>query len=210
MPRGFDWIAPYYDTLARLVFGEGIRRCQLQYLRDIQHGGKVLILGGGTGWILSELTNVNPTCSVCYIDSSSEMLERAKQHVEKQSDVKVLFVHGTENRLQEFEGIQFDAVVANFYFDLFAEVSLRNVLTAVSGTIRPGSKLLVSEFIGRTWWHQLLLFIMYRFFRLTCSIEAKRLPDWQGVIGKSRFSERNTKAFCHGFIISSLYDFEGA
>jgi len=207
MAQGFDRIAPYYDFLARLVFGKTIRRCQLEYLDNILPGANVLILGGGTGWILSELFKVNPTCRVWYVEASIKMLEKAKTRKEVSPSSQVFFLHGTERNLQQIGDVRFDAVIANFYFDLFTSTSLRAVLENIKRSINPGSKLLVSEFVEGPRSQRLLLFVMYQFFRWTCSLEASRLPDWQHELTRHRLTERHTKAFCNGFIKSSLYVF---
>ena len=52
--NGFNSIAPVYDALATLVFGRSIRNAQLCFLGDIGYRGKVLILGGGTGWFAGD------------------------------------------------------------------------------------------------------------------------------------------------------------
>lgn len=207
MAQGFDWIAPYYDFLAGLVFGKSIRRAQLEYLEKIPSGAHVLILGGGTGWILAELLKVNPTCRVWYVEASIKMLERAKARRKVWSSSQVFFVHGTEKNLHQIGDVRFDATIANFYFDLFTSLTLPSVLEDIERSINPGSKLLVSEFVQGSRWQQLLLFVMYQFFRWTCSLEASRLPDWQNELTTHRFTERHAKTFCHGFIKSSLYVF---
>jgi len=167
----------------------------------------VLILGGGTGWILSELFKVNPTCRVWYVEASIKMLEKAKTRKEVSPSSQVFFLHGTERNLQQIGDVRFDAVIANFYFDLFTSTSLRAVLENIKRSINPGSKLLVSEFVEGPRSQRLLLFVMYQFFRWTCSLEASRLPDWQHELTRHRLTERHTKAFCNGFIKSSLYVF---
>jgi len=207
MARGFDWIAPYYDFLARLVFGKSIRRSQLEYLGKIPAGANVLILGGGTGWILAELFKVNPTCRVWYVEASIKMLEKAKSTREVSSSSQVFFIHGTERNLQQIGDVRFDATITNFYFDLFTSTSLPSALENIQRSINPGSKLLVSEFVEGSRWQQLLLFVMYQFFRWTCALEASRLPDWQNELRMHRFTERQTKTFCNGFIKSSVYVF---
>jgi ubiquinone/menaquinone biosynthesis C-methylase UbiE len=208
MSRGFDWIAPYYDFLARMVFGNTIRRCQVAYLDKVPSGAKVLILGGGTGWILTELFKLNPTCRVWYVEASVKMLEKAKVRSEVLLSSQVIFIHGTERNLAEMADTRFDAVITNFYFDLFTSKSLPAVLENITRVIHPGSKLLVSEFIEGSRWQRLMLFIMYQFFNRTCSIEASRLPDWQGELKRHKFTERNETTFSNGFIKSSLYVFD--
>ena len=207
MSDGFDKVAPFYDSLARLVFCDSVRLCQLEYLNKISPGAKVLILGGGTGWLLAELMKVNPSCTVWYLESSIEMLDRAKARCGSLSDQRIFFIHGTEKNLQRYE-IRFDAVITNFYFDLFTSSSLIAVLGQIRKCLYPGSKLLVSEFIDRKWWQRLLLFLMYRFFRWVCDIEARHLPDWQDQLEQGGFAQRNSATFYLGFIKSSLYVLE--
>jgi tRNA (cmo5U34)-methyltransferase len=50
--RGFDRLAPFYDSLARLIIGKGIKQSQLHFLNHLRDKTKLLVLGGGTGWIL--------------------------------------------------------------------------------------------------------------------------------------------------------------
>ena len=82
--NNFDSVAGYYDKLSILVFGTAMRRAQTAHLHDIPLGRNVLILGGGTGWLLSELSAVNPTCKVWYIDASSKMISLSKRTCEIQ------------------------------------------------------------------------------------------------------------------------------
>lgn len=208
MAGGFDWIAPFYDSIARLVFGESIRRCQLEYLDKIPPAANVLILGGGTGWIVEELFKLNPTCRVWYVEASIRMLEKARKTNEAKSPYQLVFLHGTERNLREIAEVPFDAVITNFYFDLFTTTSLSSVLESITCSINPGSKLLVSEFVEEVWWQRMLLFVMYRFFRWSASIEAARLPQWETELKRHGFAEGAAKTFYGGFIKSALYAFE--
>ncbi|HMG89278.1 MAG TPA: methyltransferase domain-containing protein [Chryseolinea sp.] len=208
MPGGFDWIAPYYDSLARLVFGDSIRRCQIEYLDEIPPGSKVLILCGGTGWLLAEIMKANPTCTVWYVESSIKMLEIAKARFSDLSNAEILFIHGTEKNLQQYNDTYFDAVITNFYFDVFTSSSLDEAMTYIQKCVYPGSKLLVSDFVDRSWWQRFLLFLMYRFFRWTCAIEARNLPDWQRQLERAGFTQRSTTSFYGGFIKTSVHVFE--
>jgi ubiquinone/menaquinone biosynthesis C-methylase UbiE len=208
MQQGFDWIAPFYDSLARLVYGESIRRCQLEYLDKIPADSNVLIIGGGTGWILTELAKINPTCRVYYIEASIKMLEKTRARFVVPPSNELVFIHGTEANLDQLKRIRFDSVITNFYLDVFDTASLTNVLDCIGGAIARGGQLLISDFVNRRWWHRVSLFVMYRFFRWTCSVKAKRLPTWEDQLRKNGFTERTSKSFFGGFIKSSLYVFD--
>ena len=45
----FDRVAPYYDRLARLVFGGSIRRAQRHFLSQVPAAARVLLVGGAPG-----------------------------------------------------------------------------------------------------------------------------------------------------------------
>lgn len=205
MQQGFDRIAPFYDLLARLVFGKSIRRCQLEYLNKIQSGSNVLILGGGTGWILSELTKINPACRVYYLEASEKMLEIAKARFDVSHSNQIVFTHGTETNLDQISNIRFDSVITNFYLDLFETAELASVLRRIKMVITPESQLLISEFVDRRWWQRVLLFLMYQFFSWTCSVEAKSLPQWEDQLRINGFAEHSSRWFYFGFIKSCLF-----
>ncbi len=202
---GFDGIAPIYDGLAKIVFGNSIRHAQLHFLREIPEASSVLILGGGTGWLLLALLRINPDCQVCYIEASHKMLESARDKISTLPKAKVHFIHGTEEVLPVHA--RYDAVIANFYFDLFSSPSLEMLVKDISKWISPAGKLLVSDFTdNQVWWQSALLSFMYLFFRLVCGIEAIRLPDWQHQLGSLDFVCKKSKGFYRNFIKSSVYE----
>ena len=61
MPANYNKIAPVYDMLSRLVFGKAIVNAQRRLLPGLPRGEyRLLIVGGGTGWILDELGKQKP------------------------------------------------------------------------------------------------------------------------------------------------------
>lgn len=202
---GFDAVAPWYDMLATLVFGQSIKNAQRFFLRDIQKGGKVLILGGGTGWLLADLFRVNPDCEVWYVDASSAMLTRAQSYIADNGNLRIHFIHGTQEQLPLH--VTYDAVIANFYFDLFSLSSLEIRVRQIRRLILPGGKLFVADFKkNNSWWQSQLLSFMYLFFRLLCDIEASSLPDWQQLLLDSKFKRTASRLFYGNFISSDVYE----
>jgi len=131
----FDRVAPVYDTLARFVFGRNMHRAQTVFLKDIAPGGHVLILGGGTGWLLAELLSLNPNCKVLYIDASIRMIEMARRKTVGSSDI--VFIHGTEKSIPP--GLTFDAIITHFYLDLFDYESCAKVVSLIRGSCHRGT-----------------------------------------------------------------------
>src|SRR5687767_498288 len=75
----FNFIAPVYDALAQLVYGKAQRRAQAHFLSMIPAGSSVLILGGGSGWILPELLRQSRPARVLFLEPSAQMMQRAKR-----------------------------------------------------------------------------------------------------------------------------------
>ena len=75
MANNYDNAAWFYDGLSRLVFGKAIVNAQVYLLPYIQPASKILIVGGGTGWILEKVTALHPaTLKITYIEVSAKMM----------------------------------------------------------------------------------------------------------------------------------------
>src|SRR5205085_1637603 len=111
------------------------------------------------------------------------------------------FIHGTEKDIPE--GIQFDVIITNFYLDLFSDSNLNPIIKLLRSHLKGKSIWLVSDFVySNKLWQKILLWIMYRFFRLTCDIDARDLPAWQLLLNAHGMKELNTRDFFKGFIKS--------
>lgn len=200
----FNWIARYYDRLARMVFGHAIYDSQVAFLGWVPAGGRVLVAGGGSGALLPPLLAANPECSICYVDASSEMLSLAAGRVSADQMSGISFIHGTEKDIPE--GIEFETVITNFFLDVFPEDDAARVSAKLSQRLRPGGLWLVSDFVdGGKWWQRCLLWTMYRFFSATGTVAASQLPSWQHHLEDAGLSEAISRPFYGGFIKSVVY-----
>lgn len=202
----FNGLARIYDALAFAVFGRVLHRAQVHGLLAVPTGAKVLILGGGTGQLLPDVLNRIQPRQVVYLEASIRMLHLARRRLRTHPLAdRVRFRHGTEADLLPNE--QFDVVVLPFVLDLFTTETLRqSLLPRVLVALRPGGWLLVTEFEpGRTWGQRILLWLMYRFFRLTAHIEARRLPDWVGALTDVGLHQEQRMPFRQGFISTSCW-----
>jgi tRNA (cmo5U34)-methyltransferase len=197
----FNWIADAYDPLARSVLGRSITESQKCFLQDVLPGSKILILGGGTGWLLETLQSVAGTGEVWYIEASSAMLRHSQR--KKIRDLKVHFIHGTEENIPN--DILFDVVITNFYLDLFDEVSLRRVVQKIKKNIQTGALWLATDFTHiNSVWHKVLLVVMYGFFKITTGIQAQSLPQWESVLQQNDMVTKKENVFYRGFIKSKV------
>lgn len=199
----FNWIAPHYDAVSRLVFGRAIFNSQAWALNSIPGGSAVLVLGGGSGAILPLLNRMSPACRIWYVEASSEMLARARATVGDRAKDNITFIHGTEAAIPDR---QFDAIITNFLLDLYPDAEVQVICDILSPKLKTGGLWLASDFVdGGKWWHGVMLWLMYRFFILTCHIKASRLPGWERRILSAGMTEITSRMFYRGFIKSAVY-----
>lgn len=196
----FDKLVPYYDKLAKLVFGSAIRKAQVNNLNLIQPQANVLVLGGGTGDWLNDLVNNNPTCHVWYVEASSAMLRRAVINLRNSN--QVTFIHGTHNDIPD---VTFDAIITHFFVDMFIDQELKMLVQQFKGILKKDGLWLVSDFVEQKIWHKLLLRIMYLFFRSAGALDAKALPAWDTVFREGAFLSIANDSFYGHFIHSRVY-----
>ena len=203
----FNFVAPFYDFLARLVFGQTLKNAQSTLLPHLPFHASILVIGGGSGWILEQvLTRCNPQF-VLYLEASERMMAMAKQKTSQHPKrERVIFRCGTENDLQTDEC--FDVLITPFVLDLFPEeVLMSQLIPRLQNTLHPGGYWLVTDFVPtRIGWHKLLTRAMYGFFRLMAGVKARRLPNWPMYLSQySTLTFLQVQTFWQGFICSRLY-----
>jgi len=201
----FNYVAPFYDRLAHLVFGRTLERAQLALLGRFSTGGNWLLVGGGTGWLLEQVLNYCGPTTVLYLEASERMLELARKRIDNQAFLtKIEFRLGTETALTEADS--FDVILTPFVLDLFTEDWLHNqMIPCLLKTLKPSGFWLATDFVPTTvWWHRLLVKTMQLFFQVTAGIQSHRLSDWMPLL-KTRLHLVAQQAALNGMIQSALF-----
>jgi len=178
MSNDYNGIAGSYDRLSRIVFQKSIIKTQVYLIQFITNNDKVLLVGGGTGWILEEISKLKKqNISVVYIEKSSAMIELAKKRHYK--NVRVEFVHKAIEQYNSTE--QFDIILTPFLFDNFLKDKIQIVFAKLDVLLKKNGIWLYADFVNdktnKKAWQQFLLKSMYLFFRLTTDIETQELID---------------------------------
>lgn len=207
-PGGFDRVAWCYDALAGLVFGRALKRAQRAALAGLPAGAPhVLILGGGTGWVLGEVLRRRPRATVLYLDASARMLTRARARLAREGRPaagQVEFRHGTQAALGP--GEQFDAVVTFFVLDCLAAPDVAAALARLRAAQRPGAPWLLAEFRpARRGWRRALLTLMYAFFWLTTGLRARELPDLHPALARLGLRPTQCATFFGGAVEATVF-----
>ena len=203
MKRSYDTIAFVYDRIARLVFGNTLLRAQQYLVTAIVPGSRILIVGGGTGWILEEISKIHPSgLSITYIDASARMVAIAqKRHAGAN---KVRFIPLPIEQVV-IEGT-YDIAFTPFFFDNFTEGNMQKIFASIDDSLRVNGLWLYCDFCNTDkYWQKKILSIMYFFFRASCGIEADRLPYVAASFIKHDYLVKGKTQFMNGFVESIIY-----
>lgn len=172
MTSGYDRLAPVYDCLAVTFVGKQIQQAQLKWLSYLSDRKKLLILGGGTGWILPFIFQINPTLVIHYVDASARMIAKAEQNAK---GLLIQFINGTEANIPDQD---YDAVLTHFYLDLFSDNQLPNLIDKIKMHACDNALWLVTDFEAHTRMQQVKIRIMYFFSWLITRLKTQALPGW--------------------------------
>lgn len=208
----FDAIAPWYERLERITFGDDLQRCRVACLGEIDPPCQVLIAGEGNGRFLCELLRRYPKVEVDCRDASPRMLQLARRRLEDELPDRlpsVRFLPGDIESLSESVG-HYDLLVTHFFLDCFSEPALTRVIRKLARAATDNAVWLLSDFclprqgmmrFRTSAW----LKAMYFFFRATTGIEAKELIDPTPHLCREGFSVSRQHLFRQGLLKAEMW-----
>jgi ubiquinone/menaquinone biosynthesis C-methylase UbiE len=206
MKNNYDSIAGYYDVLSRMIFFRAQVKAQIDQLSAIPVNSTILIAGGGTGWILEEITKIHPSgLTITYVEISSKMLDLSKKRDTK--DNIVTYIHAA---MEDFKAIvSYDVLITAFFFDNFSADNVQIVFSQLNNLLKPGGLWLFSDFYyteksGKRW-QWLLLHTMYLFFSKISSVEAKSLVNTEYLFKEYAYLPLKTAFYYSHFIKAIIY-----
>ncbi|MTI20624.1 class I SAM-dependent methyltransferase [Fulvivirga sp. RKSG066] len=201
--NNFNFIAPVYDFLARLVFFGAIKRSQLALLSELKSCKEVLIVGGGSGWILSALDALQAPMKITYLEKSTVMLGMSKNR-RPLKYLKVDFVLGD---IQELPKVIYDGVITNYFLDVLSEVELKTTMSLIDTQSSANVKWLCTDFKpAQVWYHRPLLSIMFLFFKLTAQIGSKQILDFDKYFRGLNYNQKMYRHFYNQLIKTAIYE----
>jgi len=203
MAANYDNSAWFYDRLSRMIYGKNLIRSQVYLLTHILEGSNILIVGGGTGWILEEITKLYPSgLNITYVEISAKMMALSRKR--DTDGNKIIYINEAVENMS-FQ-TNYDVVITPFLFDNFTEQTQQKVFTHIHSYLKPGGLWLNADFqLTGKWWQTFLLRSMLLFFRLICGIESKQLPDTKKIFERHVYTIIAQKSFFGEFIISTVY-----
>jgi ubiquinone/menaquinone biosynthesis C-methylase UbiE len=201
MPSNYDNSAWFYDRLSRVVYGDALVKAQVYLLQFIKPNSTILIAGGGTGWILEELTKKYPSgLKITYVEISANMMALSQKRNFGDNEVTFINVPVEEAHLPT----PFDVIFTPFLFDNFKEDTLKKVFNHLHPLLKPDGIWLNTDFqLTGKWWQNVLLRSMFLFFQVLCRIETSVLPDINIKFKQHGYSIIEEKTFFGDFIVST-------
>lgn len=205
MKGNYDNVAPFYNLLSHLVFGNSMSQALLFLVNAIPPNSSVLIIGGGTGKILEEISKKYISgLQITYVEISKKMISLSKKR--STGNNAVVFINQSILDVTFYQ--QFDVVITPFLFDNFSTRTTKVLFNKIDILLKPFGVWLFADFqLGEknNLWQKWLLSCMYFFFRFLCGIEASHLPDTASIFKKFKYQPVSKKTFYGKFIYSSIY-----
>ncbi|GAB3413072.1 class I SAM-dependent methyltransferase [Niabella aquatica] len=205
MRNNYNFIAPYYDFISRLIFGKAIIRAQTCLLSHIAPNSSLLIAGGGSGWILEEVARLYPAgLTITYIDNAAKMIALAKKR--NCGANKVIFICDAIENCPFTQ--QFDCIFTAFFFDNFKIEKAAAIFEILHPHLKPGGNWLYTDFVPTSVakkWQKILLKTMYFFFSVVSGIEAQELADMSFLFQTFHYKQFYIKWHYSHFIQSVVY-----
>jgi ubiquinone/menaquinone biosynthesis C-methylase UbiE len=203
MAANYNNSAWFYDPVSRLIYGRALVRAQVYLLPFIPKNSKILIVGGGTGWILEEIAKVHPSGQkITYAEVAPRMMALSKKRNAGNNEVDFICA-AVENVILQND---YDVVITPFLFDNFIEENFKQIFANIHQALKPNGLWLNTDFqLTGKWWQRILLKSMFLFFRMICGIEAKKLPGIQAAFDKYDYRQIGQKSFFGDFILSVIH-----
>ncbi len=194
-----------------VLAGEKLQRCRTAHLAQLKSIRKALLLGEGHGRFLVPLLLANPTVQVTCVEASAGMLAESRKAVQQAGleASRVRFIHADALTWQaEEQG--FDLISTHFFLDCFTAEQLEMLLPKLAELATPEAAWVVSDFcapeqgIARLR-AKLILWTMYRFFRITTRLPASQLVDYTDRLQRQGFRLESREVFEWGLLRADLW-----
>jgi ubiquinone/menaquinone biosynthesis C-methylase UbiE len=161
-----------------MIFGRNIEQAQVCMLGYVPKGSSILIVGGGTGWILDKLSERCPQgLRIDYVEVSAQMTALSRKR-----DCRENIVNFIDMPIEEFiSDTSYDVIITPFIFDNFVEEKIKIAFAKLDESLNVNGKWLFADFLydkaKSPLWQKFLLKVMYFFFRISTGIETQELVN---------------------------------
>ncbi|QDT94387.1 Methyltransferase domain protein [Gimesia algae] len=207
----FDRVAPWFERLEKIVFGDQMQVCRTAFLSDLPAIKKAALIGEGNGTFLAQFLKHCDCEEIHYIDSSKKMLDLAQKQF--QMNVfpgleRMVFYH-LDLSLDVMPDQNYDLVVTNFFLDVFNGATLNNVVSKIASACTRDAHWLYADFqvTGNRFQRcRAIAWVktMYLFFRLAADIQTMKLTNPSALLDRNGFQIKWFKEFDNGLMRAEI------
>lgn len=205
MVNHYDKIAKHYDFLSRLVFFKSQVNAQINQLKYIPKNSQILIVGGGTGWILEKITKIHPSgLHIVYVEASAKMTALSKQKNSGSNTVD-FFTLGIEDFTTQST---FDIILTPFLFDNFSVDDAKSAFNKLHSLLKNNGLWFFTDFNVQgksSWWKLIFINFMYQFFTLFKIIDTRNLVNMTAYFEERNYTIIDSKLYYGTFIEAIVY-----
>jgi ubiquinone/menaquinone biosynthesis C-methylase UbiE len=210
----FDALAPHYRWMEFVLAGEKLQRCRIAFLDRISAPENILIWGEGNGRFLVECRRKWKDARIVCADASEKMLALANERFE-QTGLDANGIEFLRADVLDWSPLKkvFDLVVTHFFLDCFRAEQLQQIVDRIAFAARPNASWLLADFqappVGlQRWRANLILTVMYLFFRVATGLPARRLTSPDPYLTNNEFFLRERRVSEWGLLHSDLWQRE--
>lgn len=194
MSDAYGFLAPIYQPLSTLVFGEDLVAANSVF-SALATGKKSLIVGGGDAVAYRDW---DESFSGEYWDTSLKMAELAKQNL-RRSKVRV--------NCGSWTGAgKFDVVMLPFVLDTLPDREIEKLIGQIADSLNPGGKVILSDFFSpKTFPQRLLQGLMITGFRAFAKHPRADLPGYDSFFDVGIWRLLDEKTWRKGWIRARVY-----
>ncbi len=199
----FNRIAPYYDTLAKVVFGRTLNRAKSCFLHRLPNMGTAAWIGGGSGEVLGKAAELKHQLTIDFIEMSDRFIAMARRKIPAGQSNRINFIHGDVDQMAPDK--KYAAVITFFVIDSYPQKEAGELCRKIFSHLQPGGVWLFADFIpGKSFIQKIMVKIMYLFFRWVADIPANRLPDYSSIFQELNLQVEENQFFYNKMISAKV------
>ena len=196
MKDQYSLLAPFYNRLTKLVFGDQLKWAKTCFAENLS-GKKVLIIGGGDGL---DYRICQDELEGEYWEISRSMLQKSKINLEES---------GLSFRLGFFQAEKvnvFDEVWLHFVLDTMLDEEIESLLQEIRKSLKPKGKIYLADFfVPQSLSQRVINWNMITFFRLVVNHKRANLPDYEEILQRQNWVKNSEKEFLKGWVKAQLW-----
>ncbi|WP_439482073.1 class I SAM-dependent methyltransferase [Cyclobacterium plantarum] len=202
-PDHYRLLAPFYESLGRLLLGNQFQASKTAFLHTIEKGDQVLVVGGGVGANMPELLRrCGEKGKVVYMEASASMIRLCRKGLDKDLLKQVVFIHAsTFNALPD---LKFDVVITQYFLDVLPDEQIDRLFGALQSKVDKPTRWIFVDFYPLSS-KMVQLKTMINAFRLLTRHARKDLPEYEGYFNKWGWQEMESMIYCQGFYQARIY-----